>query len=154
MFASVLKTVLPLLGAIGKLCTSICIRDLTTVLSSSWESPYRTNAVTCPFCHVISLVKTTINVFKWLVICIRVSPVTNFGYLWPHRWQNNDSIMTSSNGNLFCVLALCTGNSPVTGEFPSQRPVTRSFDVFFDLRLNTQLRLVIWDAIVLIMTSL
>ena len=28
---------------------------------------------------------------------------------------------------------------PVTGEFPSQRPVTRSFDVFFDLRLNKQL---------------
>ena len=28
---------------------------------------------------------------------------------------------------------------PVTGEFPSQRPVTRSFDVVFDLRLNTRL---------------
>ena len=34
------------------------------------------------------------------------------------------------------LLALCAGNSPVTGEFPSQRPVTQSFDVFFDLRLN------------------
>ena len=34
------------------------------------------------------------------------------------------------------LLALCAGNSPVTGEFPSQRPVMRSFDVFFDLRLN------------------
>ena len=32
-------------------------------------------------------------------------------------------------------LALCAGNSPVTGEFPSQRPVTRSFDVFLDLHL-------------------
>ena len=31
-------------------------------------------------------------------------------------------------------LAFCAGNSPATGEFPSQRPVTRSFDVFFDLR--------------------
>ena len=31
------------------------------------------------------------------------------------------------------LLAICTGNSRVTGEFPSQRPVTRSFDVFFDL---------------------
>ena len=37
------------------------------------------------------------------------------------------------------LLALCAGNSPVTGEFPSQRPVTRSFDVFFDLRLNKQI---------------
>ena len=36
-------------------------------------------------------------------------------------------------------LALCAGNSPVPGEFPAQRPMTRSFDVFFDLRLNKRL---------------
>ena len=34
------------------------------------------------------------------------------------------------------LLALCAGNSPVTGEFPAQRPVTRTFDIFFDLRLS------------------
>ena len=34
------------------------------------------------------------------------------------------------------LLAICAGNSPIPGEFPAQRPVTRSFDVFFDLRLN------------------
>ena len=38
----------------------------------------------------------------------------------------------SSNGNISALLAFCAGNSPVTGEFPTQRPVTRSFDVFFD----------------------
>ena len=32
------------------------------------------------------------------------------------------------------LLALCVGNSPVPCEFPAQRPVTRSFDVFFGLR--------------------
>ena len=32
------------------------------------------------------------------------------------------------------LLSLCEGNSRVTGEFPSQRPVTRSFEIFFDLR--------------------
>ena len=37
------------------------------------------------------------------------------------------------------LLAICAGNSPVTGEFPTQRPVTRGFDVFFDLRLNKRL---------------
>ena len=37
------------------------------------------------------------------------------------------------------LLAVCEGNSLVTGEFPSQRPVTRSFDVFCDLRLNKRL---------------
>ena len=34
------------------------------------------------------------------------------------------------------LLAFCVENSPVSGEFPAQRPVTRSFDVLFDLRLN------------------
>ena len=58
------------------------------------------------------------------------------------------------------LLALCAGNSPINGEFPAQRPVTRSFDVLFDLRLNKRLskqtimRLVIWHAIAPIMTSL
>ena len=37
------------------------------------------------------------------------------------------------------LLALCAGNSPVTGEIPTQWPVTRNFDVFFDLRLNKRL---------------
>ena len=37
------------------------------------------------------------------------------------------------------LLAICAGNSPVPGEFPAQRPVTRSFDVFFDLRPNKRL---------------
>ena len=32
------------------------------------------------------------------------------------------------------LLSICAGNSPVPGEFPAQRPVTRSFDFFFDLR--------------------
>ena len=33
----------------------------------------------------------------------------------------------------YAFLAICAGNSPVTGEFPAQMPVTRSFDVSFDL---------------------
>ena len=42
------------------------------------------------------------------------------------------------------LLALCEGNSPVTGEFPAQRPVTRSFDVSFDLRPNKRLSKQSW----------
>ena len=34
------------------------------------------------------------------------------------------------------LLAFCVGNSPVNGEFPAQRPVTRSFDIFFYLRFE------------------
>ena len=39
----------------------------------------------------------------------------------------------------FALLAFCAGNSSVTGEFPSRKPVAQSFDGFFDLRLNQQL---------------
>ena len=42
------------------------------------------------------------------------------------------------------LLAICAGNSPVTGEFPAQRPVTQSFDVLFDLGLNEWLSKQSW----------
>ena len=42
------------------------------------------------------------------------------------------------------LLAICAENSPVPGEFPAQRPVTRSFDDFFDLRLNKRLNKQSW----------
>ena len=42
------------------------------------------------------------------------------------------------------LLAICVGNSPVSSEFPAQRPVTRSFDIFFDLRLNKRLSKQSW----------
>ena len=37
------------------------------------------------------------------------------------------------------LLVICAGNSPVTGRFSAQRPVSRSFDIFFDLRLTKRL---------------
>ena len=42
------------------------------------------------------------------------------------------------------LLAICAGNSPVPGEFPTQRPVTRGFDVYFDLRPNKRLSKQLW----------
>ena len=42
------------------------------------------------------------------------------------------------------LLAIWAGNSPVPGEFPAQRPMTRSFDVFFDLHLNKRLSKQSW----------
>ena len=47
-------------------------------------------------------------------------------------------------GTFSALLALCAGNSPVPGEFPAQRPVTRSFDVFFNLRPNKRLSKQSW----------
>ena len=48
-------------------------------------------------------------------------------------------MMTSSNGNIFRVTGHLCGEFTGPGEFPTQRPVTRGFDVFFDLRLNIRL---------------
>ena len=42
------------------------------------------------------------------------------------------------------VVAIYAGDSPVSGEFPAQRPVTRNFDVFFDMRLNKRLSKQSW----------
>ena len=62
---------------------------------------------------------------------------------WPHPlpsspwWRHQMEIFSA-------LLAICAGNSPVTGEFPTQRPVTRSFDVYFDLRPNEWLSKQSW----------
>ena len=57
--------------------------------------------------------------------------IRDSAYLEPTETSFNKLMMTPSNENLFRVT--------VTGEFSSQRPVTRSFDVFFDLCLNKRL---------------
>ena len=51
---------------------------------------------------------------------------------WPTWWRHQMETFST-------LLAFRAGNSAVPGEFPSQRPVTRSFNVFFDLHLNKQL---------------
>ena len=58
-------------------------------------------------------------------------------YVTP-RWRHQMETFSA-------LLAICVGNSPVTGEFPAQKPVTRSFDVFFDLRLNKCLSKQSWS---------
>ena len=56
-----------------------------------------------------------------------------------HSWCLVYFMITSSNGNIFRVTGTLCGEFTGPGEFPTQRPVTRSFDVFFDLRLNKRL---------------
>ena len=54
------------------------------------------------------------------------------------------TMMTSSSGNIFRITNHLCGNSLVTGEIPTQMPVMRSFDIFFDLRLNERLSKQSW----------
>ena len=84
---------------------------------------------------------------RLLVQAVRVWFSKDINPWWRHQMETFSALLT-----------LYAGNSPVTGEFPSQRPVTQSFDVFFDLPLNKPLSKHPWrlwfDAIALIMTSL
>ena len=71
-----------------------------------------------------------------LIPIVTDGPIKHWLYL---RWDQikymkwHDDVIKLKH---FPLLALCAGNSPVNGEFPSQRPVTWSFDVFFDLCLE------------------
>ena len=59
-------------------------------------------------------------------LCQFIEANINYGNMW---WRHQMEAFSA-------LLALRAGNSPVSGEFPSQMPVTQSFDVFFDLHLN------------------
>ena len=69
---------------------------------------------------------TPIPLFSSFFSIIRVSG-------WRHQMETFSAL-----------LANCAGNSPVPSEFPAHRPVTWSFDVFFDLRLNKRLSKQLW----------
>ena len=76
------------------------------------------------------------NAIKWTQQ--PVIALTKQTSLSPYKHDKQHACLTSSNGNI------CAGNSPVHGEFPAQRPVTQSFDVFFDMRLNKRLSKQSW----------
>ena len=66
--------------------------------------------------------------------CLLSLKVVNYVHPW---WRHEMESFSA-------LRALCSGNSSVTGEFPTQRPVTRSFDVSFDMRLNKRLSKQSW----------
>ena len=70
-------------------------------------------------------------------MCIITVPVSSLAPLGATWWRHQMETFSA-------LLAICAGNSPVAGEFPTQRPVTRSFDIFFDLRLNKRLSKQSW----------
>ena len=78
--------------------------------------------------HQIRVSKKDVLISSWRVT-VFARNCSSHALSW---WRNQTETFSA-------LLGLCAGNSPVTGEFPSQRPVTRSFDVFFDLCLNKRL---------------
>ena len=83
----------------------------------------------------------------------KILHIHNITKLWlpglmSFKWQKGSPLMMTwwrhQMETFSALLAHCAGNSPVTGEFPSQRPVTPSFDIFFNLRLKKRLSKQSW----------
>ena len=84
-----------------------------------WQSPCKSGSI-CRFCFLVQ-------------VLLQLWGIADTST--PLRVIHDDVI----NGIISAFLALCAWNSPLTGEFTKQRPVTRSFGVFFDQRLNKRL---------------
>ena len=73
----------------------------------------------------------------WYRYWMFIFSLYNDQFWWSGLWMI--SLWRHQMETFSALLALCVGNSPVTGDFPAQRPVTQSFDIFLDLRLNKRL---------------
>ena len=122
------------------------MRPIRKVVCTAWRSyciiltNYPVNEQPWPAWHefiprVLQTQPDTLNILmvigSWLILL-----------LCPGKFRK--CMMTSSNGNIFRVTGPLCGEFTGPGEFPTQRPVTWSFGVFFDLRLNKRLRKQPW----------
>ena len=122
------------------------------IILHMFEIPYQNSTISWIIGPVFSKLIVSLNVhirrpyvniaWQWLPPCFERSPNVPWccacvqkAIYWKFMIMITISIwcmMRSSNWNLFRV----TCPLWVTGEFPAQRPVTRSFDVSFDLRFE------------------
>ena len=113
----------------------IKIRRPNYRLNLWWESLYLAFIVKRGPVYIIRRVKdfTHNNTVKCRYNTTRVITILHMAPWWRHQMETFSAL-----------LALCAGNSPVTGEYPTQRPVTRSFYVFLDLRVDKRLSKQSW----------
>ena len=98
-----------------------CRQATSHYLSKCWPRSLSPNGVTMP--QWVKVIVTYIDETRtWWSLRLQIRS------WWRHQM-----------GTFSALLALCAGNSPVTGEFSSQRPMTQSFDVFFNLCLSKRL---------------
>ena len=97
---------------------------------------------------------------RWIIMSFKTFISIIFGFWCTLKHQTDlfsdfkcQSILDCLQGNTWwrhqmetfsALLSICAGNSLVPGEFPTQRPVTLSFDVVFDLCLNKRLSKQSW----------
>ena len=124
---------------------------MTSLSNNEWRLFYSSRLITC---YINDLTDLMINIEYLMIMqcCLYFVNVGNCNFdlhmifsvrCAEHQlfsWWRHQMEMEAFSA----LLALWAGYSPVTGEFPSQRPVTRSFDVFFDLCLNKRLSKQSW----------
>ena len=109
------------------------------------DSPYRRPGMrSCAVCFLFCLSKrwNKLSSCRWYEMVWRSDGITLIAYLritvrftkYVNRlgWINFSLVISWWRHQMEtfpALLSICAGNSPVTGEFPAQRPVTRSFDV-------------------------
>ena len=109
------------------------LRDVTAEIQhplTVWKSNYRVQKYR-PLYFIGTHFKTFLDVFDFefcTLIHLGQLQMSDGQPWWRHQMETFSAL-----------LAICAGNSPVPGEFPTQRPMTRSFDVYFDLCPNKRL---------------
>ena len=148
--------------------TAIILLPVMAAKISKFEYA-RTNLWRCNFCGLTRTLVMTVYMTEWNLNVTLCGPLTVycFGFcdkcllkqcsIW--YWSNPilkmffyswslrkiyDAWWRHQMQTFSALLAIYARNSPVTGEFPAQRPVTHSFNVFFDLRLNKRLNKQSW----------
>ena len=104
-----------------------------------WQQTITWAKVDPDLCHWVTLrrrdiEKEILSFWRYLYNCKAVPVFAKIATSWRRHQMET----------FYALLVLCVGNSPVTGEFPTQRPVTRRFDIFYDLRLNKPLSKQSW----------
>ena len=150
--------------------THICVGNLTIIGPDNGLSPGRRQAIIWTNAgilligprgtnfseiligiHTFSFKKIHLNMSsaKWRPFCFSLNVLNPMAswcrhmdtlvmWHWYYPWWRHQMETFSA------FLALCAGNSPITGKFPSQRPVMRRFDIFFHLCLNKHLSKQSW----------
>ena len=135
-------------------CTVWCCVDiLTQIQSFTFNEIHKktSSAKYQPFCAGLNRLTKYRPALQWRHMSVMASQITgntNVSQQYVQANSKHKSKIKQKKPTTWwrhqmetfsALLAICAGNSSVSGEFPAQRPVTRSFDVFFDLRLNKRL---------------
>ena len=122
--------------------TRVCVQRFIQVINKttriSKHSKNSKASITEPLC-----LESTGNTLIGLCLAhtihsnvVKVMPLWKHYIVPTHTYAERLTWWRHQMETFSALLAICAGNSPVTVEFPTQRPLTRSFDIFFDLRQN------------------